>query len=296
MENENQIKPDINMARNKNIETLAGDMVEVIKKNRDGEIRKIILDQEEKETEIKNLSPQSRRNKFFLIGSGILIVLAVISLVVYFSVLLKKETVQGSKQFRPIIFTEKTTFADITGLEKDFVTKSVFKEATRATLESGQVEAVYVSANKKVVGFKEFLSSMKANVFPDGNAISDNFLLGLSAPVHTSNSASSVDIFVLFRADLFSNSFKSMRQWESKMFFDLHDLFGFELNKDTSFLLNKNFEDSIVQNKNARILFDNEKKIVLMYVFVDNDFVLITNSEESTREVILRLKASKVGK
>ena len=50
--------------------------------------------------------------------------------------------------------------------------------------------------------------------------------------------------------------FGQMRNWENKMFSDLHDIFGIPLSLDTGYLLTKNFEDGIIQNKNARILRD----------------------------------------
>ena len=58
----------------------------------------------------------------------------------------------------------------------------------------------------------------------------------------------------------------------------------------------KDFEDGIVQNQNARILYDAEKKIVMMYIFADENSVIITGTESAAREIMLRLASSRVKK
>ena len=80
------------------------------------------------------------------------------------------------------------------------------------------------------------------------------------------------------------------------MFYDLHGYFGIELNTDTNYLLEKNFEDGIIQNRNARILRDNNGKIVMMYIYAENSSLIITDSETAATEIILRLASAQVQK
>lgn len=102
------------------------------------------------------------------------------------------------------------------------------------------------------------------------------------------------DLFILLKVNSFADVFTQMRAWENKMFTDLHGFFGVDIFADTSYLLTKNFVDGVVQNKNARILYDDTGKIVFMYVYVDESSVVITNTEATTREVILRVNSSRV--
>ena len=90
--------------------------------------------------------------------------------------------------------------------------------------------------------------------------------------------------------------FEPMKAWESKMFYDLHSFFGMNLNEDTKYLLEKSFEDGIIQNKNARILRDKDGNIVLMYIYAKEDSLIITNSETAVAEVMLRLASSQIKK
>jgi len=73
------------------------------------------------------------------------------------------------------------------------------------------------------------------------------------------------------------------------MFFDLSGFVGVDINVDTTYLLTKDFEDGIIGNKNARILYDMNSQPVLMYIFANDTSVLITSSEQAADEVILRL-------
>ena len=59
MDNENKVN-------NPNIKTFADDMAEAIEADREGAVRKIIHEQEIKEKEKINISPDSRRNKLFM--------------------------------------------------------------------------------------------------------------------------------------------------------------------------------------------------------------------------------------
>ena len=77
MENENQKPMPVPNTAPKKIgvvETYAADMTKTIEKGEGGMIRKIIEEQEEHEAVKKNISPESRRNKFFmLIGVALII-------------------------------------------------------------------------------------------------------------------------------------------------------------------------------------------------------------------------------
>jgi hypothetical protein len=51
-----------------------------------------------------------------------------------------------------------------------------------------------------------------------------------------------------------------------------------------------------VGNKNARILYDADGKVVMMYIFADKNSIIITNAEDAANEIMLRLVASQVKK
>ncbi len=101
------------------------------------------------------------------------------------------------------------------------------------------------------------------------------------------------DLFILLKVTSFVDIFPVMRSWENKMLYDLHSLFGVELNPETKYLFNKDFKDSFISNKNGRVLYDNDGQVILMYVFVDDSNVVISNNEATLDEVLTRLSTSK---
>ena len=77
------------------------------------------------------------------------------------------------------------------------------------------------------------------------------------------------------------------------MLSDLAPFLSVNISRETNYLFTKDFEDGIVNNKNARILYDKNKKAVLMYIFADDNSVIITDTENAAREIMLRLASSK---
>lgn len=286
-----------NNSQNKAVQTYAEDMAEVLGADREGLIKKIIHEEEDKEMEKKNLSPDSKKNQALVILSLILILLAT-TLIAY--LLLKKDinTVEIPPQFTPIVFTDKTGFFDITLLSKESIMEKVSSEKDGTELKNGGIEGIYLVENKKIIGLQRFMTLIKGSlIFKTENPFNDNFLMGAASEENSSTQdPRGGDFFILLKVSSFEDIFGDMRNWERKMFADLYGFFGVDLNIDTKYLLTKNFEDGIIQNKNARILYDQNNKIILMYVFVDDHYLLITGTESATREVIQRLAGSKVKK
>ena len=129
------------------------------------------------------------------------------------------------------------------------------------------------------------------------NTASSTDLTSSSDIVDTTNATNiSKNLFILLKMRSVQDVFPSIHAWEDKMFYDLHGFFGIDITPNTNYLLTKDFEDGIVQNKNARILRDNDGKIVMMYVYVNGTSLVITNSETTTNEIITRLSASQIKK
>ena len=101
---------------------------------------------------------------------------------------------------------------------------------------------------------------------------------------------------MLLKVRSFSDIFPVMLGWENKMLYDLSEFFGININSATNYLFTKDWQDGIVENKNARILKDNNGKIVLMYIFVNDSSVIVTSSEMATKEVILRIASNQIKK
>ncbi len=272
------------------VQTLAEDMAKVIESDRGGLIKKIIHGEEEHEKEKNNLSPESTKNRLFMLMGFVFFLLG---LATFFFFLHKGEvpTVPVEKQFVPLVFSDASTSLEVVGFKKDEIAQAVRNATTGTEVKVGGVEGVYLVHNKKSVGLREFIALIKGNFVPDKNPllVNDNFLMGVA-------NTGTNDFFILIKVRSLADIFDSMRAWESKMFADLQGFFGVAISADTKYLLTAPFEDVMVQNKNARVLRDKERGVVLMYVFADDNSVILTQSENAVREIMLRLAASQIKK
>lgn len=285
--------------QNKIIQTYAEDMAKVIENDKSGLIKKIIHEEEKHEIEKRNLSPESKKNKFFMITSLLFILLGLVTLF-YFMLVKEVSVVPIEKQFTPLIFNDRSIFIEIKDLKKEEIARTVFNGANATEVKPGGVEGIYLTYDKKVIGLREFIRLIKGNFQPktdqplaDGSGsisfVNDNFLMGVV-------NGGTKDFFMLLKARSMADIFGAMRAWEEKMFYDLHGFFGFDMTSETKYLLTANFEDGIIRNKNARILYDNGGEIVMMYILADDNSIIITNTENAGEEIMLRLVTSRVKK
>jgi hypothetical protein len=272
------------------VETFAEDMAKAIGGNKEGLIKKLIHEEEEHEAQKKNLSPKSEKNRLFMSLSVVLVVLA-LGILIFFIFFNKNiKVVPLAPQTVSIIFTDQTDFKPIDGFAKDQIVRTVLNQINSTTVKIGGIDGIYLTENNNIVGFKEFNSLIKSSLTPSQvGLISDNFLPGVF-------NDKTKNFFILLNVRSFADIFPVMQIWENKMLYDLGGFFGINITSGTNYLFTKNFEDGIVANKNARILRDNSGNIVLMYVFADDNSVIITNSESTVDEIILRLNSSQIKK
>ncbi len=310
MENEKKNNSTPSEVKNAVVETYAEDMARIVGDNEDGIVKKIIEEQERADMLDEKKSPESKKNKIFLYLGIFLVVLAfgAVSLVFLF----RKQifTVPVALQYMPIIFTDKTDSKEIAGLGKDEIIQTILNEVNSAEFKAGGIEGIYLTENQKVLGLREFLKLIEASLDQTKiDFMNDNFMIGAvdrgSAPIPSSgNTISSPaispdlgvsrDLFILLKMRSVVDVFQPMRDWEGKMFSDLHGLFGIEINAGTKYLLQKDFEDGVIKNKNARILYDNTGKIVLSYIYAEDDSIIITNSENAVGEIMSRLASVQI--
>ncbi len=282
------MSPDTKI-RNKSVQTYASDMAGVIDGDKTGLLKKIIHEEEYRDQEKISLSPESTQNKIMLIASWMFLIVS-LGILLFFLFQKNISTVDVSPQFAPMIFTDNTDFLEIFELKKEQVLQTIANTILESKANSKGVEAIYLTENKSIVGLERFAKILEANfVFPKDKKISDNFLMGVV-------NQNSKDFFILMKITALEDVFLSMRDWELKMLTDLGPIFGINLSANTKDLFTKSFEDGYIQNKNARILFDANNNIVLMYVYTSDDSVLITKTEAVTKEVMLRLASSKIKK
>jgi hypothetical protein len=288
---QNKIKPDIVQTemRSAAVETYAEDMAKVMESETGGLVKKIIQGEEENEAEKKNLSPESRKNKIFMFF-GVLLIFFALVVIFFFVFKNQNNTVPIQKQFVSLIFNNQSISLEISGLKKDEIVQAIFNEVSKTKVKAGGVEGIYLTENKQIIGLRRFITLINGHFVPSDNTlfVSDNFLLGVvknQADVNTSGTG----FFLLLKVRSATDIFDSLRAWEPNLLNDLHGFLGINLSNDTNYLFTKNFTDGIIENKNARILYDKNGNMVLMYIYADDNSVIITDSQNAAHEIMLRL-------
>ena len=281
-----------NQAKNVFVETYAEDMAKVIEDDHQGLVKKIIQEEEARANEKKNLSPESKKNRMFMQMSAVLFLLG---LGILFFLFLNRgaDTLEPVPEFVPLVFTDQSSFLEVAGLKRSEIFQAILNQTRTSTVKPGGLEGIYLTFNKKVVGLRQFVFLLQANFLPSENPVivSDQFLMGWVNLAGRAEGATSSGFFILLKTRSASDIFGSLRAWEEKMFQDLYEFYGRSAASGNDYLLTKSFEDGIVENKNARQLSNETGDPVLLYVFADNNSVVIADSPVTAREVMLRLAA-----
>ncbi len=296
MEPEDKVSKDTNKSnsttpKQKVVKTFMDDMTYALADGKDGIIKKIIHSEEQHEIEKRNLSPQSKKNKLLLFF-GMLLLLFSAGLLVFFFQKREAPTVEVAKQFESIIFTDKNVLVELVDLKKNDIHKKVAEEVNKNTVKPREILGIYPTLNNAPVSLQKFIGTIEGNFTPtEENFVDDSFLMGAVKNDNKSNS-----FFILLKTRSVADIFGAMRTWEPKMFLDLHGFFGIELSPETKDLITKEFANGIIENKNARILYDAENKIVMAYIYANDNSVVVTNSENAVREIMFRLASSEIKK
>ena len=291
---EEKTKPNINQVEKHKqmvVETYTGDMAGVLESSPGGLVKKLIHGEQERENEKKNLSPQSKKNQLFLFISIFLLLFALFALVYLF--FLRDNNVLVNTQFVPIVFNDQSTFLEVSGLKKDEIAQTILNEISKAKTKVGGMEGIYLTENKQIVGLRRFIALTSSHLIPGDNKlfVSDNFQMG-AVISGTKANLSTGDFFILMKVRSTSDIFDGMRAWENNLLNDLHGFIGVKLSSNTNYLFQKDFTDGLVENKNARILYDKDNNPVLMYIYADNNSVIVTSSQSAAHEIMLRLASN----
>lgn len=276
----------------KGLRTYAKDLGESVVSQKGGIIKMAISDEAKKGAEEKNISFASAKNKIFLIGSIALVAGGILSIIFLWP---KNQTViapQAENQNQPIIFSDSNKIIDITGIPKERIIQNIRSEIASAQIPSHKIKNIMltetISGASYLIQSKRFFSSI-GSAIPQAllQALAPKFMLGFHSEVGNQP-------FILLKTNSFNDAYQGMLAWEERMFDDLYLMFAIDISGDNIKLFDKKFEDSIVQNKNARVIKDAEGSIILMYAFLNNQTAAIATNSDTLGELINRLNAQKI--
>lgn len=276
----------------KNIHTYVSDMADAVRQNEASVIKIALAEKEKKEQEeiYKQTETTSSSKFLYIVGGIILIVVA--CLFVYFVINKKeKESLElpTTNKIETIISYDDSVTIDTS----NFISK---KEITDSlTIETSKINNLkiikYISLKKKnnnvyePISSSDLISILKLNIpSPLKRSMNEDYMVG----TYFNKSSNINNLFIIFSIKDYNLAYASMLEWEKLILEDTFDIFNIKLSEN-EYLLEKSWEDIVINNKDARVLYNRNGEGVLYYIFIDKNNLLLTKDKDAIKEINARL-------
>jgi len=296
-ENETPIAADLPTLR-----TYKADVAHAMQDKRTSLIKIALEEEKKKQKRREETSPKSKKNLLLILVSSALL-LSGISLVYFVFIrggLSDEEMTLQALNVRPVIFVEKSrevpidtgnaageqaargALLDIIAGEKltlDTIEYIFFTETFAVETREGIVQ------QKSIVGPEKFFQTVPLAMPPVlHRALGEDYMFG----IHFFNENSP---FFILTTNYYDNAFAGMLSWEKRMAENLLPLFG--KGNRVGELSQRRFEDLIIKNNDVRALRTFGGEIELVYMFKDEQTLIITTNEDTLLELSRRIDLSR---
>jgi hypothetical protein len=287
-ENEKQINENKDV---KVLRTYTSDMVDAIRTNEISVIKIALAEKEKRDQDalFKKAEGTGFSKTLLIIGGVILIAAAIVGS--YF--LIQKKKVKDTRKptitsIETFISYDTKSYIDTTKITSVTDLSSAIKK--EPTPDKGQVRALFLTSTintiPEMLTSKNFLSLINTTA-PGAltRSLTDKYLLG-----NYSNGNSNITpMFMILETTDYNQSYASMLVWEKTLLKDLFVLFNINIPDPQSPLFEDSWKDIIVNNKDTRVLYNENGEGILYYTFVNKNDLVITNNIDVLKEVIGRL-------
>ncbi|MDE2030659.1 MAG: hypothetical protein KGI58_00130 [Patescibacteria group bacterium] len=283
----------------KNIRTYTSDMAEAIRENETSVIKIALAEKDRREREeMYKKASGTKASKILLLLGGIVLIIGAI---VGSYLLYKKNKVINAPQVikvenKDIISYDDKVFVDVMGDTNQSDLFSSIKNDIVTPGKPGSIKAIFLT--QKVGGIDQtlsidnFMSLMNTEApAPLLRTLDKSYMIGTYTDTDQStyNTPLKTHLFLILTIKDYNQAYASMLEWEKTMLNDLFILFNIDISGNRSNLLDKQWKDIIVNNKNARILYDTYGNDVLYYMFTNTNNIIITDSQSTINEINSRL-------
>jgi hypothetical protein len=135
------------------------------------------------------------------------------------------------------------------------------------------------NGTKEYIQAKKFLSILGINLPINLNqSLEGNFTFGIF------NNQKQNEPFLILKISSFDFAFGGTLDWEKNMAGDLKEIMSIKNLPPP----NKKFEDKVIKNWDARILYDDSNNPVIAYAFIESRYLVITPDISTFEEIIRR--------
>ncbi len=292
-----QEKKQINNTDNlKNIHTYSSDVSDAVRNNETSVIKIALAEKNKKERdEIYKEMKGTNTSKFFLMIGGIIIIL-IACVGIYLGIQkrnIQNTPIQINNEDRAIITYDEKSYLNLTDSinEKDII--NLLKVEVNKTESSGIIKSVFLTKieNGSAINLSlnDLLSLLKLSI-PNSmiRSFSGTYMIGSYIEQGTDPNPTQKHLFIIFGINDYNSAYASMLEWENSLLIDMFNIFNIDVSNRIE-ILRKSWEDIIINNKDARVLYSPDGKAILYYIFVDKNNLVITDSKEAIREISARL-------
>lgn len=283
------------------LRTLEGDLANAIQKNNVSMVKMAMAEKtrQEKQGTFEEVVQQGNKNILYTVAAGILILLGIGGgLFVYFSrsntPLPTDQTSSLAKGIESsLIYTEELKVIAIDG--KDFQTlKKVINDEKNSLTNPGVVRRLVFTTGTgtttKEVSIQDFLSIMRSRLPSElSRTMTGKQIFGIYSHNPT-------DAFTIIKTSSYDDSYSGMLNWEPYMEDDIGSLFiqRTDVISSTSTPVRKPFVDRVLENRDVRVLLNENGGIKMLYTFFDPNTIVITSNSDTLKEILFRLTNGKI--
>jgi hypothetical protein len=266
------------------IRTFQSDIADALKNQKGSVIKIAVLEQEKKEKVALSNKKTKSKNTFY-ITFGIILLLVSLLVSFYFFYLNQNKQTLNIQTLIPKTFVKGDHQTTLSVSNESLVGGELNEIIDKLNIPVGQIEQINIL--KKIDGVDSF---MKLDELFSGLSINtpEIFMFSLDKDVYLLG-VYQTDIkspFLLMKTKVFSNTFSSTLDWESKMVDDLRPFIKSQ-NEEGSQVL---FKDVVIKNEDVRVGFDKEEKEVIAYSFFGHkkEYLLIAPNSDVIGSLISR--------
>lgn len=281
------------------LHTYEGDMARALRENNGSLIKVSLAEQKRRDEEARRgevTKEKSRNFMYFFVG--IMLVAIVVLGARYVNQIIKNRSINKvSIATRDTFFsTEEQIFLSANSL----VGKESSAQLLLATINQksvlGKMNSIFFKKDRVIEGESAFLSTQEI-ISRLGFSMPGSLVRTLNEEMifgSFTNNKGEPNLFMMFYTNDYDQAFAGMLSWEKNLFSDLFTVFGINVNDKNSYLLDKKWDDILIDNNDTRVLRDNENNPILYYAFLDRNIFIITDNMDTIRESIKRLRTEKL--
>lgn len=271
------------------LRTYSTDLAEAMRKNDGSVVQIALMEDARRRQDAKAVNPTSKKNLTFIILGIIFIIIAggAIGFAIYKTrtpdpVIPEKPTLPPA-----LVQSDEVALLDTTGKPAVEIVRALRAVVDAGNARTGTVKniiPVTVSGTTKLpLGSAQFLSAIVAHTSSAFSRTLTNALMLGTYEYDTPH------LFIVLSSTAHDYMYTGMLEWEPKMLGDLGPLFGLDITSDQiRSSLGFPFQNSIVENRDVRAIYDTQNNLLILYSFLDQNTVVITHDAKTLIETVRR--------